>query len=243
MTARNGKQPEDRAAVDDDQEHARRAARSREEGAVDLLEHLDLVRGRAGAPADGDLESAGAVADHLANVLGGVEEAIVVGVLEHEVDREQGGGPVLGHGGLRNGLCRGRRVLVQLLPVALDEPLVLGREAPVALVDRERVQVLAGGELALEVVDRERLAVAGQEAGGLVLLRVLELARLRAGNSEGQDHADHEDHPLAAAAGGECEEVCQAGSHQVPVYSGTGPSMTASALGQISRFPRIPGCG
>ena len=167
--------PEDRAAVDDDQEEEHERGRGEQQGAVDRLEHLDRVRGEAGGAGGGHLEAAVAVAHGRAYLVHAVEQEVGVAA---SLDRhgEQGGLAVARrhHGG--DPLRALRRVRRHLRPVAPHPRAVRRGEAGLAPVDHH-----GGGDLArrepLRLLEHlDRLGAAGQEARRVVLLRFLELA-------------------------------------------------------------------
>ena len=193
--------PEDRRAVDEDQQDQHEPARGEQQLAVDVAEDVDRVRAVAGRAGHLHLDAVAAQLVRLVPDVGdGVEERVaVVGRGLDRRDDEQ-----------RLAVLRRdrpARLLHQIRPAAVERldqlprVLLLGRPERLAVArdHGHRGRHLALRELLDLVDDRDRLRAAGEERRGLVLLRVLELAGVRAGEERDEQHHD-EDDPLGAAA-------------------------------------------
>jgi hypothetical protein len=81
--------PEDRRAVDDDQQHQHQSARDEQQRAVDVAEHLDRVERVAGRARELHLQAVRIVADAVAQMLDGVSEEVRLTRPDGDVRREE----------------------------------------------------------------------------------------------------------------------------------------------------------
>ena len=206
-----------------------------EQRAVDVPEHLDRVGAVAGRAGHLHRQPAALAAHAVADLVHPRLEALgVPGRADRE--REQGGVAVLGeHRLLRGQGDRGPVGLERAL--VLDHPAAVGGGQPArALVDDHRGRQLAA-RVALDGLERlDRLGLAGEEGDGLVLLRVLELAREQPADDRRDEEEDDRHRELRALAGRECEEP----GHASPTVRNEGSvwifqsSSAASSSGSVT---------
>ena len=192
-------QPEDRAAVGEQEQDRDDARGCQQQRAVDTVENAGEVADEAGGAGHLDLEAVAAVTDEGADFVDRVEGALgfVVGGGRHRQRVDDGPAVV---GGDRFGRRRCREEAGERLAVGRDLGLVGRGQTAVAGVDQHRGQRFAVRELLLEFGDPERLGVAGQPGRGVVLLDLAEFAGERAKGGD-DDQPDHEHEPLGAPAG------------------------------------------
>ena len=116
---------EDRAAVDQDQQHDDEQQRGAEQRPVDVLEDLDRVGREAGPAGHLDLEPAARVADAVADVVDRVEDRVALAVAGDAADQQRG---VAGLGRAR--LAERRDGAVDAALVLLDRRVELRRGRP-----------------------------------------------------------------------------------------------------------------
>ncbi len=195
-----GDQPEDRAAVDDDQQDQDKQGGRVQQRAVDLTEHVDGVGREPGRARDLRLQPLGKALEVGLDVVGCVHQQLagfVGAVLDGDRRDQQRRRAVVGDDRCA-GLAHAFEALgVDLGPGLRDGRPVLGAQTVVAVEDRDRVGDVARGEL-LQLLDRlDGLRLGGQVVGWIVLLGVLELARQ--GPHREQDHQPHgQQRPLRA---------------------------------------------
>ena len=211
--AQDRQQPQDRAAVGEQQDHDHHGERGEDEVGVDALERLRGV-GRLAAVA-GEVDLTAVDLRDVADLVGGVGDRVppVGAEVEHEV--EVGDLPVLRHqrrdgctlgccglgGGRRqDALVRDAVELGDLRAVRLHRGEVVVGEPTVAVEDDQRRDVVGVDGLGELVEHLGRLGRPGQPRRRLVVLDVGQLGR-EAGHEAGDDEDRDEDDPLGDAAG------------------------------------------
>jgi hypothetical protein len=203
--------PEDRAAIDEDQKQQHKTGGREQQGPVDVVEDLDRVSGETCGAGHLRLEPVRQRGEFFLDLLGRIREQVlrITARLLRDRDRggQQRGGAVagdLGRTGLGDGLGTlgvDRRAHSRIdrrsnLP---DRSRVPGVQPAVTVKDRDRVGLIVGGK-AVQAFNRlDRLRVRGEIVGGVVLLSILELARQRP-NRDQDDDPDRDDRKLGATA-------------------------------------------
>ncbi|CAB4864120.1 unannotated protein [freshwater metagenome] len=200
--------PEDRAAVDDDQQEEDQRPGHCDQRPVDVPEDLDRIGRVAGRPRHLHLQaSAVAAADDRADRIHRVEDRLRLAV-RCDVRAEQRRRPVgCDH---RCGERRGARELlrVELGAIARDLRAVGWREAGAAPVDGHDRHRLLAGERSGCLKGLRRLGRCGQERCRVVLLDLVELLRKIGGpERDHRDQPDGEGHPLRTRAGADGQEL------------------------------------
>ena len=174
---------EDRAAVDEDQQHDDEQERGAEQRAVDVLEDLDRVGREAGAAGDLDLEPAAGVADAVADVVDRVEDRLALAVAGDAADQQRRVARLRRHAAPRTASPRGRcrpcsprSPALSSVRFSCDPLLSAGGEPALAPVDDHDRRLLAALQLLGDGQRLRRLRVARQERRRLVVLGVGVLA-------------------------------------------------------------------
>ncbi len=199
-------QPEDRAAVDEDQQQEDERERRAEQRPVDAFEDVDEVGGVARAAGDLDLEAAAVDRHPLADRFDRVEDRFALAVVSDLRDHERRFF-VARVRGAAEGRGRAQLLAVEDRAIALDDALVGCRQAAIAVIDDDERQQLAALEVLDDLERLRRLGVARQERRRLVLLGLGELGgQVREERTGDGGQPDQRDQPLGATAGHDGEE-------------------------------------